>query len=133
VADLDGDGGLEIVINNMNDTPSVFRNVADRQNAVILDLAGTKSNRSAIGARVRLAAGKLTQADEVRGGGSFYSQSDLRLHFGVGDAARIDSIEIKWPSGSKEAVEDLPANHTIRITEGRGVVSKKPFQRAGTS
>jgi hypothetical protein len=133
VADLDGDGGLEVVINNMNDVPSVFKNVAARQNAVILDLTGTKSNRNAIGARVRVAAGKSTQAGEVRSGGSFYSQSDLRLHFGVGDAARVDRVEIEWPSGLKEAVEDLPANHGIRIKEGQGVVSKKPFQGSGTS
>jgi enediyne biosynthesis protein E4 len=133
VADLDGDGGLEIVVNNMNDAPSVMRNVAARQNAVILELTGTKSNRSAIGARVRATTGKLIQADEVRSGGSFYSQSDLRLHIGVGGAARIDRIEIEWPSGLKEAAEDLPANHVIRITEGRGVISKKRFQRAGIS
>jgi hypothetical protein len=133
LADLDGDGSLEIVVNNMNDVPSVYKNAAAAGNAVILELTGSKSNRSAIGAQVRVISGKLEQTGEVHSGGSFYSQSDLRLHFGLGEASRIDRIEIEWPSGLKESVEDAPANHSIRITEGRGVVSKKPFQRGGAS
>jgi hypothetical protein len=83
---------------------------------VLLKLTGTASNRSAIGARVRVTAGGMTQTAEVRSGGSYLSQSDLRLHFGLGAATRIDRVEIDWPSGAKTDRRDLEVNR-IHVLE----------------
>jgi hypothetical protein len=84
---------------------------------VLLQLVGTKSNRSAIGARVRVTAGGTTQTEEVRSGGGFASQSDLRLHFGLGAAERIDRVEILWPSGQREERTNLAVNRIHRLIE----------------
>lgn len=120
-ADFDNDGALEVVINNQGEPPSLLAlTTPPAGNWVLLHLTGTKSNRSAIGARVRVTAGGMTQTDEVRSGGNFISQNDLRLHFGLGAAARIDSIEIVWPSGTKQTLRDLPANRVIPVTEPVG-------------
>jgi hypothetical protein len=86
---------------------------------VILKLEGTISNRSAIGARVRLTAGGRTQIDEVRSGGSYLSQSDLRLHFGLGSAARIDRIAVDWPGGAHQLEETAGVNRILTIREPR--------------
>ena len=84
---------------------------------MILKLDGGSSNRSAIGARVHLTAGGRTQIDEVRSGGSYLSQNDLRLHFGLGGAAKIDRLEIAWPSGTRQTERELEVNRVIRIRE----------------
>ena len=120
VGDVDNDGALEILTNNQGEAPSLLR-LATRPpgNWVLLKLTGTVSNRSAIGARVRLTAGGMTQTAEVRSGGSYLSQSDLRLHFGLGAATRIDRIEIDWPSGAKTDRRDLEANRIQTIEEPR--------------
>jgi len=117
VGDIDNDGTLEILTNNQGEAPSLLR-LASRPpgNWVLLKLTGTKSNRSAIGARVRLTAGGMTQTAEVRSGGSYLSQSDLRLHFGLGAATRIDRVEIDWPSGAKTDRRDLDVNR-IHVLE----------------
>jgi hypothetical protein len=122
VGDIDNDGALEILTNNQGEAPSLLR-LADRPpgNWVLLKLTGTASNRSAIGARVRLTAGGMTQSAEVRSGGSYLSQSDLRLHFGLGAATRIDHIEIDWPSGVKSDRRDLEVNRVQTIEEPRRV------------
>jgi hypothetical protein len=86
-------------------------------NWVLLKLVGVKSNRSGIGARVRLWAGDLVETDEVRSGGSYLSQNDLRLHFGVGTAQRIDRVEIHWPSGAQQVETGLEINRVITIRE----------------
>ncbi len=83
-------------------------------------LVGVQSNRSAIGARVRLTAGGATQVEEVRGGGSYYSQNDPRPHFGLGAASRIDRLEVRWPNGLEEAWEGLEVNRVLTLTEGSG-------------
>jgi hypothetical protein len=83
----------------------------------LLKLIGTRSNRSAIGARVALSTGGHTQVDEVRSGGSYLSQSDLRLHFGMGSAARADSIAVRWPSGQKTVLKDVAVDRVVTITE----------------
>src|SRR5262249_12685727 len=94
--DLDGDGAPEILVVNMNEPPSLFKNFGSKGNAILVEAVGTKSNRSAIGARVTAIAGNLRQTDEVRSGGSYGSQSDFRLHFGLGTATKVDSLEIRW-------------------------------------
>jgi len=120
IGDLDGDGSLEIVINNMYDTPSLLRNSGDKGNWVIFKTLGTKSNRDGIGARVTIFAGGRRQMDEVRSGGSFISQNDLRLHFGIGDLSKVDRAEVMWPSGRNEFFSDLKAGEVILLEEGKG-------------
>jgi hypothetical protein len=121
-ADYDNDGSVEALVNNQNEAPSLLRlaKPSDRGPAnhwIELKLEGVKSNRSAIGARVRVTAGGLVQTAEVRSGGSYLSQSDLRLHFGLGGAAKVDKIEITWPAGGKQTETALPADQIIAIRE----------------
>ena len=89
---------------------------------VSFELAGTKSNRLALNARVKIVAGGMTQTDEVHSGGSYLSQNDLRLHFGLGAAIKIDSVEIHWPSGAVDHIGPLAADQFYSVLEGRGVV-----------
>jgi hypothetical protein len=123
--DYDNDGGIDILINNMNDLPSLLHNVGgNKQNWIKIKLIGTKCNRTAIGARVRVVTGKHAQMDEVHSGGSVMSQNDLRLHFGLGEANTADLIEVKWPT--TQAVERfirVKANQILTIREGNGIVS----------
>jgi hypothetical protein len=130
IGDLDGDGSPEIVVSNMNGPPSLLRNEGPKGNALLIELFGTRSNRSAIGARVTVEAGGLRQVDEVRSGSSYASQSDFRLHFGLGSATVAESIEVRWPNGSTERFSDIPAGNVVTIREGKGVEKKAPF-RAG--
>ena len=83
---------------------------------------GTRSNRSGIGARIKCVAGGHAQIDEVRSGGSYASQSDLRVHFGLGSATKADALEIRWPSGQIDALKDVPANQVVFVEEGKGIV-----------
>jgi hypothetical protein len=120
VGDLDNDGSLEIVIANMNDTPSVLKNFGERKNWILIKTVGKQSNRNGIGARVTVVAGGLKQTDEVRSGGSYVSHNDLRLHFGIGAAIKVERAEVLWPSGRKEVFENLKANQTVVLEEGKG-------------
>jgi len=118
--DYDNDGSVEILVNNQNEMPSLLK--CERKpagNWVILALQGTISNRSAIGARVRLTAGARTQTDEVRSGGSYLSQNDLRLHFGLGTASKIDRVDIDWPGGVHQVERHLEVNRIVTIREPR--------------
>jgi hypothetical protein len=118
-ADLDNDGDVDVVVTNMHDVPELYRlDRAAEGRWLTLRLRGTTSNRSAIGARVRLTAGGVTQVGEVRGGGSYASQNDLRVHFGLGAAARVDRVEVRWPNGREEAWRDVAANQILTLTEG---------------
>ena len=121
VGDLDNDGALEIVVNNMNDTPSLLKNIGERKNWIEFKTLGRQSNRDGIGARVTVIAGKLKQMDEVRSGGSYISSNDLRLHFGLGDAVKVDRVEVFWPSGRRESFASLSANRVVVLEEGKGV------------
>jgi hypothetical protein len=118
--DYDNDGSVEVLINNQNEPPSLLKSARKPSgNWVILKLEGTISNRSAIGARVRLTAGGHTQVDEVRSGGSYLSQNDLRLHFGVGTPVKIDKIAIDWPGGAHQLEENAGVNRILTIREPR--------------
>ena len=118
--DYDNDGSVEVLINHQNEPPSLLKSARKPfGNWVILKLEGTISNRSAIGARVRLTAGGHTQLDEVRSGGSYLSQNDLRLHFGLGPAAKIDRIAIDWPGGAHQIEENAGVNRIVTIREPR--------------
>ncbi|MGA2600502.1 MAG: CRTAC1 family protein [Bryobacteraceae bacterium] len=116
--DIDNDGTLEILANNQNEPPSLWKQTRRAAGHwILLQLAGTKSNRSAIGARVTVTAGGRKQVDEVRSGGSYLSQSDLRLHFGLGEAARIESVEVRWPSGAQTVLKDVGVDRVVRVSE----------------
>ena len=123
--DYDNDGDMDALILNMNDIPSLLRNDGGNlQNWIKLKLIGTKCNRTAIGARVRVVTGTHAQMDEVHSGSSVMSQSDLRLHFGVGKAQTIDLIEVKWPTTQKvERFTKVKANQILTIREGSGIIS----------
>ncbi len=122
--DYDNDGDIDAVILNMNEGPSLLRNDGgNAQNWIKLKLIGTKCNRTAIGARVRVITGKHIQMDEVHSGSSVMSQSDLRLHFGIGKLQVIDAIEVKWPTtGKVERFTQVKANQILTIREGNGTV-----------
>jgi hypothetical protein len=123
-ADFTNDGVVGILVNNSHDRPSLLKNNGDRGNWILLDLQGTKSNRDAIGARVTVRTGKHQQTQEVRSGGGYDSQSDLRLHFGIGTATKIDDIEIRWPTGASQHIPNVAGNRIVKVREGTGVVEK---------
>ena len=98
---------------------TVLRNDGgNRNNFLVIDLVGRKSNRSAFGARVKVVAGDLMQIDERRSGGSYLSQNDARLHFGLEKRQKVDRVEVRWPDGAIETLTDVAANRFITITEG---------------
>ena len=116
--DLNNDGTVEIAINNQNDAPSLLKqDSAPPGHWMILNLIGTRSNRSAIGAKASVTANGRTQIDEVRSGGSYLSQNDLRLHFGLANATNIDKITIAWPSGVRQVLRNEKIDRVITIRE----------------
>jgi len=128
VGDLDGDGLLDVVINNIDSAPTVLRNVAKPSGHWIeLRLVGdpaSKSPRDAIGAIAYLTTGKVCQRSDVVSGGSYASQNDMRLHFGLGGATRIDKLEVKWPDGLKETVNISRVDTVVTVVEGKGLARK---------
>jgi len=112
--DLDGDGAPELLVVNQNEAPLVLKNqTPGRSHGILFHLAGTRSNHSAIGAKVSL-DGRIA---EVQSGGSYLSQSDLRLHFGLGTKPVIESIDIRWPFGTSQKLTCLPVDQVLKITE----------------
>jgi enediyne biosynthesis protein E4 len=97
-------------------------------NSVLIKTVGVKSNRNGVGARIKVVSGDLAQVDEVRSGDSYLSQSDQRLHFGLGNRSKIDLVEIRWPSGLVERISNLAVNQILTFKEGEGLVSKKVFK-----
>ena len=130
--DIANNGNIDIVILNVGEPPSLLLNTSKNTNhRVLFKLVGTKSNRAAIGARVTIHAGGVTQFDEVRGGGSYLSQNDLRLHFGLGTTNKIDSVELRWPSGKLERLKDVSADNIYTIIEGQGIKDTTPLAPGG--
>jgi len=123
-ADVDDDGDLDLLVTNNGGAPELLRSSGAQGRAVLLRLIGTRSNRDAIGARVRLTAGGVTQVREVRAGSSYLGQHELRVHVGLGEAAAIDRLEIRWPSGDVEIVEGGAPGMLLTITEGRGITGR---------
>jgi hypothetical protein len=122
--DLDNDGKIDVVVENIDGSPMILHN--DSANAahwITLQLIGTRSNRLALGAKVRVVTGSLSQIDEVRSGGSYLSQNDLRLHFGLGSTGKVDDVEIRWPSGVTQTLHNLSADHFYIVREGEGIVT----------
>jgi hypothetical protein len=125
LADLFNDGHQEALVNNMNERPSLYYNTAPIRNWISLHLVGVKSNRAALGAVVTLEQGSDKHEKEVRSGDGYISQSDLRLHFGLGKSSRAEKVVIRWPSGLVETLSDLPANQYYVVREGSGVDQSK--------
>jgi enediyne biosynthesis protein E4 len=131
--DFDNDGDLDVVVNTVNDFPQLLRCDAPAQNWIKVRAIGTKSNRSGIGARLRCVtrppgeAAPHQQIDEVRSGGGYISQNDLRVHFGIGKAKKIDLLEVRWPSGQVDTLKDVAPNQVIHVKEGGGIVNSVKF------
>jgi enediyne biosynthesis protein E4 len=120
-ADFDNDGDLDVVVNNVHDTPDLYRlDRAAPRPWIGVSLAGTESNRSAIGARVRLVTSEGAQVQEVHGGGSYYSQNDRRLFFSLGEVRAIERLEVRWPNGRREAWTGLAVDRVHALKEGTG-------------
>jgi hypothetical protein len=125
--DIFNTGRIGIVVNNLNDYPSLLRNQSPSTNSwVLVKLIGTTTNRAAIGSRVVVTANNRRQVQEVRSGGSFCSQSDLRLHFGLGTAKEA-RVQVRWLGGAEETLEHVPANRLVVIREGKGIISQEAF------
>jgi len=123
VGDLWNDGRMSAVISNMNSAPSLLVNqVRSPNHWITIQTRGTKSNRDGIGARIRVKAGARILVDEVRSGSSYDSNSDMRVHFGLGSAVKIDWIEVRWPSGLTERFADLAVDQIHTLKEGSGAV-----------
>jgi hypothetical protein len=123
VGDLFNDGNMDVVVEDLDGSPMILRNRGiPGRHWVSFELAGTKSNRAAIGARIRIVAGGMTQTDEIHSGGSYLSQNDLRVHFGLAAASKIDSVEIRWPSGAIDQLKNLAADKFYSVLEGKGIV-----------
>jgi hypothetical protein len=129
-ADIDNDGDLDLLVTNNAGVADLLRNggVAGA-NSLLLKLVGTRSNRNAIGARVRAIAGGRTQVREVRAGSSYLGQHDLRVHVGLGPATALERLEIRWPNGEMETVPNTAANQIVTITEGKGVTGSVALKR----
>jgi enediyne biosynthesis protein E4 len=128
--DLFNSGRQDVVVNNMNDSPTLLRDCAPPAgHSLVVQLIGTRSNRSAIGARVTVSVAGRRLIDEVHSGGSFCSQNDLRIHVGLGARTRADRIDVAWPSGAAEVIPGIDADQLVVIREGSGLVRREPLTR----
>jgi enediyne biosynthesis protein E4 len=124
VGDLFNDGNMDVVISDIDGAPMILRNRGiPGRHWVSFELTGTKSNRLALNARITIVAGGMTQTDEVHSGGSYLSQNDLRMHFGLANASKIDKVEIHWPSGYNETLTNLAVDQHYSVIEANGIVS----------
>ena len=128
--DIDNDGDIDLIIADLDGPPQLLRNDGgNTDNSILIKTVGVKSNRSGIGARVTVVSGDLTQVDEVRSGDSYLSQSDLRLHFGLEKRTKVDSIQVRWPSGTVDKIANVGVNRIITIKEGQGKVDEKEYSK----
>jgi len=119
--DYDNDGDVDVLVVNMDDRPTLLRNDSDEGHWITLRLVGARSNRDGIGAKVTATAGGRRQVTMVHSGGSYLSQNDMRVHFGLGAAATVDQITIRWPSGQVDTLSGLAADRFYVAREGAGV------------
>jgi hypothetical protein len=138
--DFDNDGDIDVVVNTVNDYPQLLRCDSNTGNNWIrVRTIGTKSNRSGIGARLTCVthlpgeSKPHRQIDEVRSGGGYFSQSDLRVHFGLGKAEKVDLLEIRWPSGQIDTLKDIKANQQVFVKESEGIIRTMQFPQKPAS
>jgi enediyne biosynthesis protein E4 len=138
--DFDNDGDIDVVINTVNDYPQLLRCDSKLDNNWIkVRTIGTKSNRSGIGARLKCVthlagdAKPHQQIDEVRSGGGYFSQNDLRVHFGLGKASKVDVLEVRWPSGQVDTLKDVAVNQLVFVKEGDGITRTQQFLKNSKS
>lgn len=125
--DIDNDGDIDIVVEDLDSTPMILRNELKSPNHwITFELNATEGSPLAIGAQVKVTTGKVTQIDEVRSGESYISQNSLRLHFGLGSSTKVDKVEVIWPSGKSEVIGKLDADRIYAVSQGKGVV---PFEK----
>jgi hypothetical protein len=128
--DFDNDGFVDVVVANNGDPPLLLHNSGGNgSHFVNFKLVGTKSNRDAMGARIRVVAGGLSQIREIAGGGSYLSQSDLRANFGLGKATRAETVEIRWPSGLQQVFHNVDGDKFYLIQEGSDQLGLQKFAR----
>jgi len=129
VGDLDNDGDLDIVVSNVGATADVLQNEGgNRGNSILVRTVGSRANRDGIGARLKLSVGGKTLVRDVRAGSSYLAQNDLRVHFGLGKAQKADRMEIHWPGGPVEVIENIEANQILTVRQGEGVVGSVRFK-----
>jgi enediyne biosynthesis protein E4 len=129
IVDFDNDGDLDILVNNCGQAPQLLRNDGGNKNHWLeIFLIGTKSNRDGVGARVKVSAGDLTLYDQRKGGMSYQSAQDPRLHFGLGPHSSVGAIEIVWPSGSTTELQNIKSDQIIAVKEGTGIIDR-PFPK----
>ncbi|HTZ84474.1 MAG TPA: ASPIC/UnbV domain-containing protein, partial [Candidatus Acidoferrales bacterium] len=132
-ADYDNDGDIDIVTNNRGDYPSLLRNDGGNANHWLsVQLVGTKSNRDGTGASLKLISEGFVQFEQAKGGGSYMSASDPRIHFGLGKRTKIESLEVTWPSGQVDRLTNVPIDQIITIREGSGIIPRR-FPRIKSS
>jgi enediyne biosynthesis protein E4 len=133
IADYDNDGDIDIVTNNRGDFPSLLRNDgANANHWLTVQLIGTKSNRDGIGASLKVGSAGFVQVEQAKGGMSYMSASDPRIHFGLGKRHKIESLQITWPSGQVDRLTNVPIDQIIAIKEGAGIVPR-PFPKFPSS
>jgi hypothetical protein len=129
IGDLFNDGHLEAVVENLSGQPTILRpegGPLNRNHWVSFQLEGVHSNRLALNARIHVIAGNLVQFGELISSGSYLSQNDLRLHFGLADHDQVDEVKILWPDGTSEILGNLPADRFYIVREGAGVIAAAP-------
>jgi len=137
--DFDNDGDMDVVVNPVNEKPQLLRcDLQTGNHWIKVRTIGTKSNRSGIGARIKCVTTvpgepkPHQQIDEVRSGGSYISQNDLRVHFGLGKVDKVDLLEIRWPSGQVDTLKDVNADQLVYVKEGQGIVKTARFTSTAT-
>jgi hypothetical protein len=128
--DVDNDGDLDLLVTNNGERVNLLLNDGgNAANAILVQVIGTKSNRSGIGTKITLTTGQRRQVREVESGSSYLAQNDLRAHFGIGSATMAERLEVRWPDGSMEVIPAVAANQIVTIRQGKGLVSRAPLVR----
>jgi hypothetical protein len=126
--DVDNDGDLDLLVTNNGQTADLLRNDGgNRQGALTVRLVGRESNRDGVGARVRAVVGDRTLVREIKAGSSYLGQGDMRAHFGIGNAARVDTLEVRWSGGRTDSVNAVAGGQFVTITEGLGITNRTPY------